>query len=475
MTRVLVVGGSDAGVSAAVRAREVDPESEVHMLVADRWPNYSICGLPYLLSGEVSDPEDLAHRPGAEMSAAGLQLHLEHRAVDVDARERSVMAETPEGRRRFEFDQLILATGAAPRLPPIDGLDADGVHLLHTMDDALALGARLADPSVHQAVIVGAGYIGLEMADALRRRDLEVTIVELLPEVMPTVDIELGALVRGELERNGVDVLKGTSVSGVESTRGGLAVQTSRGGLAADVVLVVAGVRPDVELGVGMGLATGAGGAIAVDERMAAGSAGIWAAGDCVHTHHRLLESPTYRPLGSTAHKQGRVAGENAVGGEARFSGVIGTQVVKVFDFAIAATGLRDSTAPADLYRPFTHEISVPDRNRYYPGASELVVRISGDTLTGRLLGAQIVGGLDGQVAKRIDIVATAIHSGMRVENLNELDLSYTPPFSSPWDPIQQAAQAWKAAVPTTCDRAAQGDLRNGREPACHARDGHGR
>ena len=151
-----------------------------------------------------------------------------------------------------------------------------------------------------------------------------------------------------------------------------------------------------------MGLATGAGGAIAVDERMAARLPGIWAGGDCVHTHHRLLASPTYRPLGSTAHKQGRVAGENAVGGEARFGGVTGTQVVKVFELAIAATGLRDSTAPADLYRPLTHEISVPDRNRYYLGASELVVRISGDTLTGRLLGAQIVGGLDGQVLKRM-------------------------------------------------------------------------
>jgi hypothetical protein len=170
---------------------------------------------------------------------------------------------------------------------------------------------------------------------------------------------------------------------------------------------------------------------------MATSLAGVWAAGDCVHTHHRLLPSPTYSPLGTTAHKQGRVAGENAAGGTRRFDGVLGTQVVKVFGLAVAATGLHDATVPDGLYTPFTHQMVVADRNRYYPGAVDLVLRMTGDARTGRILGAQIVGGLDGQVAKRIDIVATAVHHGMTMEGLSDLDLSYTPPFSSPWDPVQ--------------------------------------
>ena len=447
MSQILIVGGSDAGASAAMRAREIDPDSQVDMLVADRWPHYSICGLPYLLSGEVSRPSELAHVSEAELDAARLAVHLEHRAVAVDADAGSVVADTPEGTRHFDYDQLILATGAVPVRPPIRGLDDDAVHLLHTMDDALAVQAQLDDPGTRRAVIVGAGYIGLEMADALRHRDLSVTVVEALPEVMPTTDPQVGELVHAELERHGVEVLIGSTVSAIERSATGLTVRGAKRDLDADLVLVVAGVRPQTELGTSIDLGTGAAGAIDADQRMATSLAGVWAAGDCVHTHHRLLPSPTYSPLGTTAHKQGRVAGENAAGGTRRFDGVLGTQVVKVFGLAVAATGLHDATVPDGLYTPFTHQMVVADRNRYYPGAVDLVLRMTGDARTGRILGAQIVGGLDGQVAKRIDIVATAVHHGMTMEGLSDLDLSYTPPFSSPWDPVQAAAQAWIRAA----------------------------
>jgi NADPH-dependent 2,4-dienoyl-CoA reductase/sulfur reductase-like enzyme len=331
VTRILIVGGSDAGASAAMRAREIDPGSQVDVLVADRWPHYSICGLPYLLSGEVSRPCELAHVSEAELDAARLAVHLEHRAVAVDADAGSVVADTPEGTRHFDYDQLILATGAVPVRPPIRGLDDDAVHLLHTMDDALAVQARLDDPGTRRAVIVGAGYIGLEMADALRHRDLSVTVVEALPEVMPTTDPQVGELVHAELERHSVEVLIGSTVSAIVRSATGLEVRGAKRDLEADLVLVVAGVRPQTELGTSIDLGTGAAGAIDVDQRMATSLAGVWAAGDCVHTHHRLLPSPTYSPLGTTAHKQGRVAGENAAGGTRRFDGVLGTQVVKVF------------------------------------------------------------------------------------------------------------------------------------------------
>ena len=455
---MVVVGGSDAGISAALRARELDPGGHVAMLLADGWPNYSICGLPYLLGGDVARPEDLAHRTRSEIAASGIAVHTGHRAVSVDVDAHVVVAHGPTGARiAFEYDALVLATGARPQRPPIAGLELDGVHLLHTMDDALALADRLAAPRVRRAVVVGAGYIGLEMSEALRHRELEVTLVERLSEVMPTVDPLLGALVHGELERHGVDVRVGTAVSSVTRDEDRLRVRTDAGLLSADVVLVVTGVEPVVELGQQLGVARGARGSLVVDEEMRTGLPGVWAAGDCVHTHHRLLDEPTFLPLGTTAHKQGRVAGENAVGGRRRFAGVVGTQVVKVFDLAVAGTGLRDSTAPDHLYAPRTEVSGAPDHKRYYPGAVDLTIGVCGDDRSGRLLGAQIVGGLTGQVAKRIDVFASALHHGMTVEALSDLDLSYTPPFGSPWDAIQSAAQAWVARSPSALATGAPG------------------
>jgi len=446
MTKLVVIGGSDAGISAALRARELDPGCEVDLLVADRWPNFSICGLPYLIGGEVATVGSLAHRTADQIAQTGTRVHLQHTATAIDPDRRVATTRTPEGdEREFAYDALVIGTGAVPQRPPIAGLDLDGVHLLHTVDDALAVIDRLDTTAATRAVIVGAGYIGLEMAESLRRRDLTVTLVERLPEVMPTVDPQIGARVRAELMSNGVGVHTSTTVDGIAAGPDGLVVTTSAAEIPADLVLVVTGVRPDVALGARLGLATGAGGALVVDDHMRTALPGVFAGGDCVHTHHRLLPEPIYMPLGSTAHKQGRVAGENAIGGDRAFAGVLGTQVVKVFDLAIAGTGLRDATAPTDLYQPSTIEVTVDDHKRYYPGAVELTVRLCGDRDSGRLLGGQIIGGLSGQVAKRIDILAAAIFNEMPVDALSDVDLSYTPPFSAPWDPVQAAAQAWTA------------------------------
>lgn len=221
MTRLVIVGGSDAGISAALRAREVDPSTRVDLLLSDRWPNYSICGLPYLINGEVADTTNLAHRTLSEIQAAGIDVHVEHHVVSIDADDGAVLAHDAAGATvRFEYDALILATGAVPQRPPIAGLELDGVHLLHTVDDALIIADRLAGPQIRHAVIVGAGYIGLEMADALRHRDVDVTLVERLPAVMPTVDTQIGAQVRATLERRGVRVLVDTTVSAVERSGG---------------------------------------------------------------------------------------------------------------------------------------------------------------------------------------------------------------------------------------------------------------
>jgi NADPH-dependent 2,4-dienoyl-CoA reductase/sulfur reductase-like enzyme len=253
------VGGSDAGIAAALRARELDPAVEVSVLLADRYPNYSICGLPYFLSGDVPDWRSLAHRSVDELERAGIELLLEHEAEHIDARTRTVTARGP-GREEHElrYDKLIVATGAEPVRPPLPGIDRDGVYQLHTIGDSLVLRDVLAG-APESAVIVGAGYIGLELAEALRARGLAVTVVEQLPSVLPTVDAELGALLRDELERNGVRVINGATVTAIEADGGRLAVLGEpRLSIEADIVLVVVGVRPDVGLGRAAGIETGA-------------------------------------------------------------------------------------------------------------------------------------------------------------------------------------------------------------------------
>lgn len=444
MSRLVIVGGSDAGISAGLRAREVDPTWDVTLVVADAYPNFSICGLPFYLSGETPDWHSLAHRTRADLEAAGLELLLDHRVLDVDPKRRAVMGRGPSGEFELAYDRLVIGTGAVPVQPPIRGIDLPGVHLLHTMEDSFRLHELL--DHIGRAAIVGAGYIGLEMVDALRHRGVEVQLFEQAPAVLPTVDIELGQRIGLEVQRHGAHVSTGTAVEEIRRVAGGLAVRDATGAeFAADAVLVVVGVRPDAALGVAAGLETGVRGAFRVDREMRTNLPHVFAAGDCVETWHRLLDAPAYLPLGTTSHKQGRVAGENATGGSRRFEGSVGTQVVKVFDLAIARTGLRDGEARSAGFRPETIGSSPNDHKAYYPGATPLEIRVTGDVTDGRLLGAQIVGDYRAEVAKRIDVYATALYHGMSVDGVSDLDLSYTPPLGSPWDAVQMATQTWSA------------------------------
>ena len=289
------------------------------------------------------------------------------------------------------------------------------------------------------------------MADALTVRGLAVTQMEQLPEVLPTVDPQLGALVHAELATRGVEVLAGTTVQAITRAAPGQAgrlqvLATAADGTpvtrAADMVLVVVGVRPETTLAAEAGATLGVKGAIAIDTQMRTGLPDVFAAGDCVVTHHRLL-GVTYLPLGTTAHKQGRVAGENALGGNRQFAGSLGTQVVKIFDQAAARTGLRDHEAAPAGFDPVTVESQADDHKAYYPGSHKITMRVTGDRETGRLLGMQLFGHKNAEIAKRIDIAATAIFHGMTVDGLSDLDLSYTPPLGSPWEAVQMGAQAW--------------------------------
>jgi NADPH-dependent 2,4-dienoyl-CoA reductase/sulfur reductase-like enzyme len=442
---LLIIGGSDAGISAALRARELAPEVAVTVVVADAFPNYSICGIPFYHSGEVGDWQHLAHRTHADLEASGMRLLLNHRAQRIDPAAHTVLVSDSTGQPHIlSYDRLIIATGAEPVRPPITGLDLPGVFPLHTMGSSLALEQHLTEQQPRSVVIVGSGYIGLEMADALRLRGLEVTLVGRAPTVLPTADVPFGQQVADELERHGVTVVAGTTVEGIESHGEHLRVSgTASFAQTADMVLVAAGVQPVTELAHAAGTVPGVRGAIQVNRQMETSLPDIYAAGDCVETWHALLEQATYLPLGTTAHKQGRIAGENAVGGNRQFAGSLGTQVVKVFELAIARTGLRDTEAAAAGYTPLSVTTTAPDHKPYYPGAHDIQVRVTGDRHTGQLLGAQVLGYWQASIAKRLDVFATALLHRVTVEHLNDLDLSYTPPLGSPWDAVQVAAQVW--------------------------------
>jgi NADPH-dependent 2,4-dienoyl-CoA reductase/sulfur reductase-like enzyme len=456
---LVMIGGSDAGISAALRARELDPSAEVTVVVADAYPNFSICGIPYYVSGEVTHWRNLAHRTIADLEAAGMGLRLDTTARRIDVPGRKLLVTGADGKEELlAYDKLIIGTGAVPVRPPIGGLSGpgalgvtDGVHLLHSMGDTFAVMRTLETAAPASAVIVGAGYIGLEMADALTVRGLQVTQMEQLPEVLPTVDPPLGARVHAELAAHGVEVLAGTAVQAIRRAAPGQAGRlqveaTAADGTpvtrAADMVLVVVGVRPDTALAAEAGATLGVKGAIAVDTGMRTNLPDVFAAGDCVITHHRLL-GQTYLPLGTTAHKQGRVAGENALGGNRQFAGSLGTQVVKIFDQAAARTGLRDHEAVAAGFDPVTAGSEADDHKAYYPGSHRIAMRITGDRQTGRLLGMQLFGHKNAEIAKRVDIATTAIFHGMTVDAVSDLDLSYTPPLGSPWEAVQMGAQAW--------------------------------
>ncbi len=449
---LIAIGGSDAGISAALRARELDSSVDVTVVVADSYPNFSICGIPYYFSGDVQPWQSLAHRTHTDLEATGMRLRLDTLATAIDVAGRRLAVRDASGSETdLAYDELVVGTGALPSAAGIAGLDTlgpdDGVHVLHSMGDTFALDAHLTDRDPKTAIIIGAGYVGLEMAEALTVRGLKVTQLQRGPEVLSTLDAELGALVHRELDGHGVEVVTGARVESVARIDEGLTVSGHHDGApferTADLVLAVVGVRPNTDLLERAGAQLGAGRAVVVDESMRTGLPHVFAAGDGVVTHHRLL-GVTYLPLGTTAHKQGRIAGENALGGSARFAGSVGTQVVKVFDLVAARTGLREHEAVAAGFAPGSTTAVADDHKAYYPGLPTHQHPDHRRPRDRELLGAQLVGARGTETAKRVDTYATALFHGMTVDRISELDLSYTPPLGSPWDAVQVATQRWE-------------------------------
>jgi NADPH-dependent 2,4-dienoyl-CoA reductase/sulfur reductase-like enzyme len=420
---LLVIGGVAAGLSAAARARRLDPRLEITVLEKGPVISYGACGLPYLVEGRVREPKQLiVYTPEYFRKERNITVRTGARAVAISHPRREVQLDSGE---RLRYDRLVIATGARCDTSAMAGAAAPHVFTLHTLDDAESMRAFLRDRSPKRAAIVGAGYIGVEAADALRRHGLRVTIYERSRHALLREDAAFTAAVQKHLETHGVEVRFGTAVGSIDS-------------LDAEIVVVCAGFKPNVELAAEAGVEIGRTGAIHTDERMETTVRGIYAAGDCAEVQHLVTGRPAWIPLGTTANKTGRVAGANAAGGRERFPGIVGTSIVGIFGRAFATTGLSEAEARAAGFSPVSARIDANARPRYY-GGTPTTVELIADRATGRLLGGSVIG--DDGAAGRINVLAAALQSRLRVEDFETLDLAYSPPFSPVWDPLLIAAQ----------------------------------
>ncbi|MCF8543130.1 MAG: FAD-dependent oxidoreductase [Candidatus Nanopelagicales bacterium] len=436
--RLVVVGGGAAGMSAASAARRTDPELEITVLESGPFPSYGVCGIPYYLSGVVPDAQSLVSYPAEEFrERRRIDLRLESPVASIDVTSRTVATEAGE---LLVFDALVLSLGARPIVPRIPGVDDPRVVTIRRLDEAIALRSRLA--GVRRAVVVGAGYVGLEMAESLCESGIRVTVVDRLPRVMSTLDSEVAEIVEQEVRRH-AELILSSSLVAIHAGADELTVELVDRSIDTDLVVLALGVQPQTELVDGQVEMTSAG-ALLVNSTMRTSAPAVFAAGDCVALQHRVLRAPAYVPLGPAANKTGRVAGTVAAGGSASFGGIVGTAVAKVFDLTVAHTGLTLAAASAAGISAMATDVTAKSRAKYYPGAEPLRVRLV-HTTVGRVLGAQLVG-RDG-AAQRINVIAAALQGGMTIDDVASMDLAYAPPYSPVYDPITQAAAAAQLAI----------------------------
>ncbi|CAL9566430.1 NADH peroxidase [Streptomyces sp. enrichment culture] len=448
----MVVGGDAAGMSAASQARRLKGPDELEIVAFERgrFTSYSACGIPYWVGGDVTDRERLVARTPEEHRARGIGVRLRSEVTELDLDRGRVRVRDLEsgGESWTGYDRLVLATGARPVRPPLPGIDAPGVHGVQTLEDGQALLDTLDATEGRRAVVVGAGYIGVEMAEALLRRGYEVTVLNRGEQPMSTLDPDMGRLVHAAMDGLGITTVGGAEVTEILTGADGRVRAVAAGGeeYPADVVVLGVGVEPETALARAAGLPLGAYGGLLTDLAMRVrGREEVWAGGDCVEVLDLVSGRERHIPLGTHANKHGQVIGANVAGGYGTFPGVVGTAVSKVCSLEIARTGLRERDAREVGLRYVTVTTESTSRAGYYPGAAPMTVKMIAERRTGRLLGTQIVG-REG-AGKRVDIAAVALTAGMGVEQVAALDLGYAPPFSPVWDPVQVAARKAAAAV----------------------------
>ncbi|QQO10137.1 FAD-dependent oxidoreductase [Breznakiella homolactica] len=439
--RLVVIGGTAAGLSAASKAKRSYPDLAVTVFEKTGYTSYGSCGLPYFIGGIIQNPGDLVTlTPEALRTERGIETFIRHEALSIDRNAKTVTVKNLEDQtiRLVSYDYLVIATGAYPVMPSIPGIDSTGVFHLRSVEDGIAFKAKAGVSK--EALIIGGGLIGLEVAEQLSLKGLSVTVLEAAPRILPHLADELAADVTAEMEKHGVAIRCSAQVTEVLRENGeAKGVRTGDGEIyRADCILVSVGVRPNSSLAADAGIETGFLDGIAVDRYMKTSDPSVWACGDCVEMRNLITGEPVYVPAGTTANKQGRIAGSNIAGENAEFKGVLGSQVTKLFGLTVASAGLTEDQARKAGFAPVSSMITKSDRASYYPGSRDAKLRLTFDENTGVLLAAQGAG--SESIAGRINVLVAAITAGMTVMQLEELDLVYAPPVAPVYDPILIAA-----------------------------------
>jgi len=441
--RFVIVGGDAAGMSAASKIKRVQQDAEIMVFERGEFISYAACGMPYWLSGVIEDGSKLqVLTPEIAKEKRGIDVRIHHDVLSIEPQKQTIQVKDLKSEQILEvaYDALLIATGARSAIPPIPGMDLEGVFTLRSLSDGHAIKQYMSEKPMKHASIIGGGYIGLEMAETFRHLGMEVTMIEMLDQIAPTFDKDIMEAVQAHLVEQGVDLRLESRVLGLRESGNRIQVETDKGELESDIVIVSTGVRPNSELAVQAGLKVGKSGAISINSQMQTSNPKIYAAGDCAEYKHLVLDRDVWIPLAPSANKGGRIAGENMAGGTSLFPGILGTAVVKVFDYIIAQTGLTEKQAVSETSfgEIETTLVKAGSRAHYYPGSTPVTVKLVVQKSTHRLLGAQMIGKQD--VAKRLDVLATAITAGMTVDQIALLDLSYAPPVAPVYDPIHVAA-----------------------------------
>jgi len=438
----VIVGGDAAGMSAASKAKRDDPAREVIAFEKGEWVSYAACGMPYFVKGEIDHLDDLVQvTPEEFREERDVDLRTNHEVVGIDTDAKTVTVADHAGDTFAQsYGDLLLGTGASAIEPPFPGLDLDGVFTIHDMDEAGAIERYVSESGAESAAIVGGGYVGIEMAEALDARGLAVQLFEMLPHVLQPFGGSVAAVVEDHLTEQGVGLHLDTAVEGFAGDDAVTAVDVEDDeSFAADVVIVGVGVAPNTGLAESAGIDVGPTGAIATDEYGRTNAEDVYAAGDCAEATNVVTGEPDHVPLALTANRAGRAIGQTVTGTPTEVGEIAGTAIVKAFDLGAARTGVVDEDAAREAgFDPVSVEITASSRAHYYPGAEEVTVTLVADRESERVLGGSVVGR---EGAKRIDTVATALHAGMTVEDVEYLDLAYAPPFSPTWDPVLTAAR----------------------------------
>ncbi len=434
--KLVIIGGVAAGTSAAAKARRVNPDLDITVYTDDEYISYAGCGLPYFIGGKIASRENLLARSVADFAAQNISVKTLMRVEEIKPENGKVIIRNLQNQLTFEdnYDRLVIATGARPFVPPLEGVELDGIFTLRTIHDSVRIKEYLFQHRPQKAAVIGAGYIGLEMVENLVEHGCQVTLIEKAPHIIPNMDADMAQILTQYLQSRGVEIRTGETITSFMGNKSVSGLSTDKGEIAADFVLLSIGVQPNSEIAAAAGIEPGIYNAIRVNAKMETNKDRIYAAGDCATTSHLTSGKEVYIPMGTTANKQGRVAGENAAGGNASFSGVLGTGIARVMEMEISRTGLCESECQALGINCISRRIKSRTAAHYCPVSGEIHLKLIVNQNNNRLIGAQIVGFAG--AAMRIDMLATAITVGTTVEDLIDMDLAYSPPFSPVWDPV---------------------------------------